>query len=541
MRYLYGDSTPFPLNQNFIVTLAAVTDCAVELLKVDEKIQRHRKVTNEANAAAANEIRNIDRLAKRLDAALQPRDSLSQATAKVVETVLATAKGQFSNAKAGVKSWRDSTIGKSGQGCRPADIMAPIHRFMVKEELPYTSWGLRWKSGAVDQPVQAQVYAILQRGLTATLSVAIAPKHIWAQPVRISQLLDKPIVIKLMGKNWLGREKLQDVHLEKYYVTRITCTAERHQLILSKKPKEPAGGLKISVREGDSSRVLVTRIDDDENALGSPAALEGADGQLVKQLWRRVEETIADLVKQRHRLLAATLHDKRVIELDTPATVAVAMIQSVAPLVRDMKRHSRTPGELQLKRDLGDGRREELFISEAEIVAKYQVLSPRNQQLFDCCGLKTTQVTREAKPQQSVAVQSAEQLYMSLSEQSHPELPSSDQKRHPRSPARAVSESAESVSPVSRPPETSPLPDLSAASSDFAPPMPSAPTADVAAAPRVPNLIPPPSNPRGGRRADTSGEPSRSRGDVFRLPPPSAPPKPMRRRVTKSKLRVVNG
>ena len=90
---------------------------------------------------------------QRLEKALSQREHLSNATAKVVETVGATAKAQFDKARDGIQAWRDGTIRKAHHGCGPQDIMAPLHRFLVKHELPYTAWGLRWKAGRAEEPV----------------------------------------------------------------------------------------------------------------------------------------------------------------------------------------------------------------------------------------------------------------------------------------------------------------------------------------------------------------------------------------------------
>ncbi len=391
MRYLYGDSSAFPLNQNFLETLSAATECCCALLKVEEAKQNASKVADQAGSAAIKELADIDQLLQRFEKSLSQRDHLSNATAKVVEQVAATAKGQFDRARDGIQAWRDGTIRKAQQGCGPADIMAPVHRFLVKHELPYTSWGLRWKSGQNEEPVQAQVYAIMQRGLTATLGVAIPARHMWAQPIRVGQL-EPGIIIQLMGKSWLGKEKMLDENLDKHFITRITRTSERHALILSKKAKEPSDMLRLSFREDEVKRLTVQRIDDDENPVGDALTLTGEDAQQVKRLWRQVEESICDLVHYRSQLLAATLHNKRVTEIESPATIAVSVIQSIAPLVRDLKRHSRAPNELQLKRDLGDGRREELFIDQRDVTGKYGSLSLKNQQLFDCFGLGKAQV-----------------------------------------------------------------------------------------------------------------------------------------------------
>jgi hypothetical protein len=561
MRYLYGDSSSFPLNQNFLDTLAHATDCCVALLQVDENIHKAHKVADQANAASLKELADIEQLLQRVEKALSQRDHLSNATAKVVEQVAATAKGQFDRARDGIQAWRDGTIRKAQQGCGPSDIMAPLHRFLVKHELPYTSWGLRWKSGRAEEPVQAQVYAIMQRGLTATLSVAIPARHLWAQPVRVGQL-EPRFTIQLMGKNWLGKDKMVDEHLDKYFIVRVTRTSERHQVILSKKAKEPSEMMRLSLREGEVKRVTVQRIDDDENPLSEAATLEGMDAQLAKRLWRQIEETICDLVHYRAQLLAATIYNKRVTEVESPATIAVAIIQSISPLVRDLKRHSRSPGELQLKRDLGDGRREELFIPEREVTGKYAVLSPKNQQLFDSYGLTTTHVpeARASEPApQSIAYEPAPPPSAPASvpapAQSQPAHASGRRDETtdfipPAPPVPAdLTAQVQAQAPPSAPAPQPYFPTADAFPSEAPPamggsPIPSRPPTRPPARPQlktVPSSIPPPSHPPRRRQVPSSpqstGPGSQAPGSsppVFNLPAPSKPPPKRRGRDPKA-------
>src|SRR5690348_8957529 len=55
MPYLYGDTTPFPLEENFIDTLGAVTDACVALLKVDEDLEDYaHKIEDAKNDAVAS-------------------------------------------------------------------------------------------------------------------------------------------------------------------------------------------------------------------------------------------------------------------------------------------------------------------------------------------------------------------------------------------------------------------------------------------------------------------------------------------------------
>jgi len=386
MRYLYGDSTDFPLNENFIETLSAATDAAIALLEADEALDIARLTTTEANGKATGELADIDEVWSRMETALALREHLSVATDNMVANLLRGANEQIQRARAGVKTWRDATVRRANEPCGPAAVMAPVNAFMVHHELPFTTWGLRWKAGGRAEPVQAQVYATMQRGLMATLGVRIPKKHGWSRPRRVAEF-ERTLVVRMMGKKIFGGERVRDEHLERYWITRVTKMTERDALVLSKKPKDPSPGLRVSFRDGDEKRIMVVRIDENEVPTGEPIALTGVEAASVQRLWDRVEETTSDLVAHRSSLLAATLHGKAITGLERPAMVAVAFIKSIAPLVREMRLHSQTATELCLKRDLADGRREEMFIAHAAIRAKWAHLTRKRQVLFEEYGL----------------------------------------------------------------------------------------------------------------------------------------------------------
>jgi hypothetical protein len=59
----------------------------------------------------------------------------------------------------------------------------------------------------------------------------------------------------------------------------------------------------------------------------------------------------------------------------------------LAPLVRDLSAHSLSPSELVLRRMIGDDRREEIFVTKAELRAKFSDLEEDDRRLFDVLDL----------------------------------------------------------------------------------------------------------------------------------------------------------
>jgi hypothetical protein len=74
-----------------------------------------------------------------------------------------------------------------------------------------------------------------------------------------------------------------------------------------------------------------------------------------------------DLMTRRRELRSATFDGKSVLEHDSPRVVASKLIESLAPTVREIERRSGTPRELVLRRDLAEGRRQETYVTKAEL------------------------------------------------------------------------------------------------------------------------------------------------------------------------------
>ena len=86
MGYLYGDSTSFPLNENFVETLRALSDMCVTLLRVDEQLDETEAKSQEAKNLCNKEQGRLEALANSLLKALEthvadPQAPDAQATA----------------------------------------------------------------------------------------------------------------------------------------------------------------------------------------------------------------------------------------------------------------------------------------------------------------------------------------------------------------------------------------------------------------------------------------------------------------------------
>ena len=94
-------------------------------------------------------------------------------------------------------------------------------------------------------------------------------------------------------------------------------------------------------------------------------------------------DSTLDLAMRRQAMTTATFDSKPLKEIEEPQTIANKIINVLAPIVQEIARRSGAPGELVLRRDLGEGRREEIYITKAELHEKVLTLPATLRPVFD--------------------------------------------------------------------------------------------------------------------------------------------------------------
>ncbi|MCG8424300.1 MAG: hypothetical protein MJE77_40930 [Proteobacteria bacterium] len=390
MKYLYGDATPFPLQENFIDTIWAVTDACVALFQLDEELAKRRRNAAKIQKHADQDLQRLTSLSGAIEAALRP--FLEEAGEVPATEAVATKLAEFAlstikQARSAVLSRRENalrtTLGKGSNSL----ILQAIERFTLRHELPDTQWQLRWLSGHETGQPELALAAMTPSHLHLGFRASIPDLHRWTGPVRLEDI-DPNLRIELQHREdgWLRRQSSSKRSIHRFYITQVEISPEHAWFELKQNPAKHSVGYEVSIRSLDQSEILIYPVDvDGERAEALPLAGEGEVSLL--ELWEIIEDELADLIGHRNRLVWARLDDTDVEDLDRPSELAENILLVLAPIIREIRVRSRVPGELVLKRDLGDGRREELFIPRRDIEKKYSSLPYEYRSYFSAVGL----------------------------------------------------------------------------------------------------------------------------------------------------------
>jgi hypothetical protein len=206
-------------------------------------------------------------------------------------------------------------------------------------------------------------------GLGAQFGIALPEAHAWSRPRRVADLapgstLRVPRVVRL----------------DKLFVSEAVVNSARVALWLRRSARTGAGvRAAVTLRSGD---VEVQLLDELGQPQGDVFELDDEGRLPLLRLAGALLDSTFDLPVRRQLMTGATLDGDTLRGRFEPRDLCVRIIAAYAPIVSEISRRS-CGEELTLRRDLGGGRREALFLTRAELRAAMARLPSPLRALFE--------------------------------------------------------------------------------------------------------------------------------------------------------------
>lgn len=393
MKYLYGDATPFPLDENFIETLSAATDACVALFQVDLELRDRQDRAAAIRQRSVEELGYLDGLGQAIEAALAPlvpADEPIYAAQRTAGTIARSARAAVDQARESVVREREAAIKSTIGNDLSGRVQKALNEFVVGHQIPKTRWAMSWAYNGESAQVELLMTAISECGLTTDFTGSIPSDERWSVPLRIADVDPHTQLTIQRDAGWLSR-LFRGSHesISGFFITRIEFRDKEARFQVHRNLKPGASGYEIRVRGPNQGSPLVCPLK--ENA--EPIAVLGDDAVNLTSLWSKIEKEMHGLIRFRTRMHRASLNSADISNLEDPAELAEVILMTLAPIVREMRLRSRVPGELVLKRDLGNGRREELFVPRQALESKFAGLPIEQQRYFQAAGLGSEATT----------------------------------------------------------------------------------------------------------------------------------------------------
>jgi hypothetical protein len=365
--FLYGDGSPSPLELDYLGYLRRMMSLAVEVLLAEDLLvdaARRRRALRERTAKLEARLEALHATVRQAvdDLARSPEDDpvthcanhIQGAVDEVVARQVAAVRAQDETAEAQIAT-RER---KAHAACLDA-----VDGFLRAHDLP-------------DAALEVELDA--RGSQPAALLLATTPYQIAAE-IELD-LHGSPLAAAEVRAGGLIRTRLRTVKLDRLLVVGARCRPGEIEVRLRAGRDAGAEGLDVVTDRATGAVRLVRR----RGAEATPVATSSDDERGLAELASAVA---AALAAPRARVRAVTVDDTPLDELERPSILVDRVFFAMAPQVRAIVEHSPIPGELSLRRDLGGGRREEIFVAHASLAALVDQVPAGRRGHFDVLGL----------------------------------------------------------------------------------------------------------------------------------------------------------
>ncbi|MDB4993492.1 MAG: hypothetical protein JWM74_924 [Myxococcaceae bacterium] len=381
MRYLYGDSTPSPLESNFLELLRDALDFSVYVLSADERMRQSEQRLVALHARYDATVSEIGAFSEIVQATIKDAphgeagSPLARCADRVAFLVGDTEKRAVAEERAIVEA--AAAAAEVEENAERDGCLSALEKFLVAH-LPPGTTSVRHLTARATGGYDATSTGKTEIGLAWKFEMSAPASAVFSQSARIERLLPHLEVQAPELSGFFKKAlKVKAQRLDKMAVTEVID--DGREVTLRLREQGAAHGFDFEVDLGGAT-VSAVRVGGSKEDPGGPFDVDPADVPKLVELAKIVHVGVLEL--ERARLVEATFDDEPFQQQEVFADVVERLVDALSPVVRDISNHSLAPTELILRRLLANDRREEIFVAKSTLWEKLAPLDPKARAIF---------------------------------------------------------------------------------------------------------------------------------------------------------------
>jgi hypothetical protein len=393
MRFLYGDSAPFPLGYNFLATLEVFMTTATRIVQLESEA---RELTRQADELANGRMKGLEALDQFHNVVMRAVRDTAQKVQHAHALEYAQKVAEFASHY--TEEHRRTTMGASEREsaqCRAEnerrilEQRAQLESFLKQAKLPILATKLSMRVVTEGKDSRHTMSAIFDNpdGIQTAFTLGVGKVAAWAMPRKVSELVQGVDLLVGVDKSWLrGTVTPKQVSVDDWLITHFDLADDAFSLTLRRKLTEKET-LQFHLRRTEAGLGGVVEHPGQADAETLNGQLGSSDLAALERVWQALRVASREVLEHKEQLLTVSLDGSPVFEGGLVIPFVVRLVTMFAPTVREIAKRSPNEFELSLKQETEAGRREELYLRKDQLVSKLQPLSSVGRQVFAPLGL----------------------------------------------------------------------------------------------------------------------------------------------------------
>ena len=395
MRFLYGDSAPFPLGYNFLATLEVFMTSATRIVQLESEA---RELTRQSDEVANGRMKGLEALDQFHTVVMRAVRDTAQKVQHAHALEYAQKVADFASHY--VDEHRRATMGASEREAaqcrtdndrRVAEQRTQLESFLKQAKLPILATKVSMRLVTEGKDSRHQMSAVFDNpdGIQTAFTLGTGKVAAWALPRKVSELAQGVDLLVGVDKSWLrGTVTPKQVNVDDWIITQFDLADDSFALMLRRKLTEKET-LSFQLRRTEAGLSGVVEHPGHPNAEALNGQLGSAISPRSSASGRRSGWRAATSSSTRSSSLTVSLDGTPVFEGGLVIPFVVRLVTMFAPTVREIAKRSPNEFELSLKQENEGGRREEVYLRKDQLVSKLHPLSSIGREVFAPLGLDT--------------------------------------------------------------------------------------------------------------------------------------------------------
>lgn len=390
MRYLFGDSTKFPLQSDFLMLLNNFIETSVRTITLENTVFDLKETIMDRRRLKNSVIDEMDNFILTVENAIGGAVSKSKEQERIIKYAEKSKEFLKKFIEDGKAKFTEEIFHEIEQYEKKIievdeENRKTLESFFIQDPVPVKEKSYTIK--AVEKGYIASVKVENDMGISCIFNIASSESPFWKSHVKVHDFLKGVEIPARMKKPLLKKELVPDnVNIDDFLLSDLKMSENELEIIFRKRTEVNAERFRLNMDFSGEFSVDITHADESgvEKSINAVPELENELNILkIKELGDKVVEHTNELYPKKLRLKNIFLKDRDVFEENLVYDLMQKVAEIFNPTLAEIKKRSPSNAELSLKSEDETGKRSEIYLKKSEVREKLNSIDEKGAKLLE--------------------------------------------------------------------------------------------------------------------------------------------------------------
>lgn len=390
MKYLYGDSTEFPLEFDFLEVLDKYVDTSVSTIKLENDVFESKEEIMDRRRLKNSVTTEMDIFHVAVKKAISEAVGKSKEPEKIAEHAQKSKDFLDNYTREGKETFSNEIFQEIAQFEKEIDETDEQNRktmesFFILDPIPIIN--KKYSVNAEKKKYLSKIQNECEGDITYIFNVASSEIPFWSRLVKASDFLEGVKIPAKMKKHMLKKETEPElITLDDYTLTNLVFSENELEVVFRKDldAQSERFRLKMNFMEEFNAEVYYAQRNGvEKNIKGDPELKAVLNILRLHEFGNNIIKALTDLYDERDVLDSLTYRAKDVFEENLIFDLMQKVAVIFAPTITEIKKRAPSKSEISLKTEDETGKRKEIYLKISQVQEKLSSIGEKGDKLYE--------------------------------------------------------------------------------------------------------------------------------------------------------------